>query len=126
VNTVQLNQQMPLGLSDLQRDATLNNRMASALAASDPRYQMKRLDRAGLSRGAGQRAQADLYGAQDLTRGITDAYSQAMADTPDNLEFQSGQERQALALQSLQQQNAYANQMARLQMAGTLLGGLLG
>lgn len=117
--------------------ATLSaNRQATAIASGDPRYQMKKLDRAGLSRGGAQKNQAGIAGAQEMAAGIADAYGQQLQDSQYTGSAQMKQdvsrENQALALGALQQQQTYANQMAALQRQGAamnmfsgLLGGLL-
>lgn len=123
MNNVQLSQPP---LSRQRSDSKFNNAMASALASGDPRYQMKRLDRAGFSRGNAQRNQAGIQGAQEMTQGIADAYRQAMDDETYNANFnmqnQVAQEQFGQALGGLQQQQAYANQMALLQRQQALLG----
>lgn len=112
------------------------NRQAAAIASGDPRYQMKKLDRAGLSRGAAQKNQAGIAGAQEMAAGIADAYGQQLQDSQYTGKAQMQQdvsrENQSLALGALQQQQNYANQMAALQRQGAamnmfsgLLGGLL-
>lgn len=136
MNTVQLRDVPPGGLSAQQMQATANNQYAQAMAAGDPRYQLKRLDRAGLSRGTGQMNQAGINAAQDMSEGIAKAYSGDLQNNQYNagvaIQGQSGLESQAQALSALQQQNNYANQMAALQrqqagmnLFSSLLGGLL-
>jgi hypothetical protein len=133
MNNVALYQQNPLTQPQRLPGSAFNNDMAFALAAGDPRYQMKRLDRGGFSRGGAQRNQAGIVGAQDMTKGIADAYTNAMqsagTDAMNDLQWRAGQEQYSQALGGLQQQNAYANQMAMLQRQQTMMGlltGLLG
>ena len=106
-----------------------NARMATAQASGDPRFAMKELDRAGMSRGAGQRQQAGIRAASSVADGIADAYSQqaqdAVSTAMNAMQAQQGQEQFAQALGALQRQNAYANAMALLQRTG-LLRGLIG
>jgi cytidylate kinase len=95
----------------------------------DVRYNLKPLDRPGMSRGAGQRQHAGAKAATAMADGIADAYGQR-AQSANNaalagLTAEQGQEQFAQALGALQQQNAYANAMAQLQQAGALRG-LLG
>lgn len=136
MNSIQLNQVPPEGFSDRQQQAAYSQRMAQALAMGDPRFQMKSLDRAGFSRGGAQRNQAGINAAQAMAEGIAEAYRGAMDDQSYNanmlLQNQQTQERQAQALAKLQQQDSYAQQMAQLQrqqaimnLAGSLLGGLV-
>jgi uncharacterized protein YbjQ (UPF0145 family) len=128
VNNVQLYGGTPFSATEMP-SASFNNDMAFALASGDPRYQMKQYDRAGFSRGGAQFNQAGIQGAQDLANGIASAYQNAMqqanTDAMNALQRQTGQEQYAQALGGLQQQNAYANQMAQLQRQQALLG-LLG
>jgi hypothetical protein len=127
VNRVSLDSASPpKGYTPRQQSGKFNNAMAQAYAAGDPRYQMKRLDRAGISRGAAQRNQAGIAGAQEMADGMAAAYTQSLDDQAYNattdLNSQVGQEQFARALGSLQQQNAYANQMAGLQRMNLLMG----
>jgi len=126
MNQVTLHQQSPLTNRQQQPSAAFNNDMAFAVAAGDPRYQMKRLDRPGLSRGGAQSAQAGIAGAQDMVNGISGAYQNEMArahtGAMQDLEWRGVQEQYAQGLGGLQQQNAYANQMAGLQRQQALLG----
>lgn len=120
---------LPRGFTPQQQVGNFNTQMALALAAGDPRYQMKRLDRAGLSRGGAQANQAGIKGAQDLADGIAAAYQGQIDDAQYNaladLNSQVSQEQFGQALGGLQQQQAYANQMALLQRQNALIG-LLG
>jgi hypothetical protein len=130
MNRVQLNQTPPTGFTDAMKSGKFNNTMAMALASGDPRYQMKRYDRAGFSRGAAQANQAGIQGAQDVSQGIANAYRQSMDDEAYNanlaLQGQVGQEQFGQALGGLQQQQAYAQQMALLQRQQAVMGLLKG
>jgi hypothetical protein len=110
--------------------------IADAYAKGDPRYQIKKLDRAGLSRGNAQRNQAGIVAAQEMAAGLSDAYGAQLQSQQEralaNLQAQQQQEQYAQSLGALQQQNNYADQMAALQrqqavmgFASNLLGGLL-
>lgn len=129
MNNVYSNQTQPLGVSDKTRSAALNNRLASAMAAGDPRMSVKKYDRPGLSRGGAQMNQAGIDAAQTMSQGISDAYSQDLQTKAYNaqttLQGQQSQEQFGQALAALQQQQNYANQMAALQRQGTMFG-LLG
>jgi len=128
VNNVQLYGGTPFSTTGMP-SASFNNDMAFAVASGDPRYQMKKYDRAGFSRGGAQRNQAGIGAAQDMASGVAGAYQNAMQDANTDamnaLQWNAGQEQYAQALGGLQQQNAYANQMAQLQRQQALLG-LLG
>ena len=128
--------QLPTAYSQQQRAKALNNAYASAVASGDPRFNVKQYDRGGISRGAGQWNQAGIDGAAKMVEGIANAYSQDVANNQYNantaLQAKQGQQSNQLAVDSLQQQNNYANQLAALQrqgmvmnLASSLLGGLL-
>jgi hypothetical protein len=130
VNRVQLTQTPPTGFTDAMKAGKFNNSMAQALASGDQRYQQKRYDRAGFSRGGAQANQAGIQGAQDMSQGMANAYRQAMDDESYNanlaLQGQVGQEQFGQALGGLQQQQAYAQQMALLQRQQAVMGLLKG
>jgi hypothetical protein len=133
VNQVQLTRQMTQGISPQNRNAQFNNAYAQALAAGDPLYTVKEYDRGGISRGGAQANQAGIDAAANLADGIAKAYSQdaANADFNANTTLQSQQQRESMAqnLGAFNSQQAYADQMNRLQnqqaFAG-MLGGLFG
>jgi hypothetical protein len=119
--------QPPLPSYDYRANPSpFNAGMAQAHAAGDVRYNLKPLDRPGMSRGAGQRQHAGAKAATAMADGIADAYGQQaqQANTAAlaGLTAEQGQEQFAQALGALQQQNAYANAMAQLQRAGALSG----
>ena len=127
MNQVSIDQsRLPRGFTPEQQSGAFNNAMAQALSSGDPRYQMKRYDRAGMSRGGAQRNQAGIQGAQELADGIGQAYRGQIDDSQYNamagLESQVSQEDFARQLGALQQQNAYAQQMANLQRMQVLRG----
>jgi hypothetical protein len=130
MNRVQLTQTPPTGFPDAMKSGKFNTTMAQALASGDPRYQMKRYDRAGFSRGGAQANQAGIQGAQDMSQGIASAYRQSIDDEAYNanlaLQGQVGQEQFGQALGGLQQQQAYAQQMAMLQRQQAMMGLLKG
>jgi hypothetical protein len=124
---------MTQGISPQNRNAQFNNAYAQALAAGDPLYTVKEYDRGGISRGGAQANQAGIDAAANLADGIAKAYSQdaANADFNANTTLQSQQQRESMAqnLGAFNSQQAYADQMNRLQnqqaFAG-MLGGLFG
>jgi hypothetical protein len=126
LNSVQLNQTPPTGLTPQSINAALNNRLAVAMSMGDPRMAVKKYDRAGLSRGGAQWNQAGIEAAQRLSDGVADAYSSQIQDQSYNaglqLQGQQAQEQTAQALGGLQQQRDYSNQMAALQRQQTMLG----
>jgi len=122
LNNVQLYQQTPKGIPDNQRQAAFNNNYARALAAGDPRYQLKEIDRAGMSRGQGAYNQAGIQASQAMADGIANAYSQDLQTRQYNANISSGDQEYGMALARLQQQNRYADQMAALQRQNALVG----
>lgn len=128
MNEVQVTRPITQGLLPQHMQAQFGNQYAQAMANADPRYQLKQLDRPGFSRGEGQMYQAGINASKALADGIADAYSQQLNNQQFNantqLQSQSQQEQQSQQLAAFQSQQAYADQMARLQ-AINLLGGLL-
>jgi hypothetical protein len=122
MNQVQINQPSRQGIPSQLVQDQFNADYANALAASDPRYQMKELDRGGMSRGAGQMNQAGIRGSQQLADGIAAAYSRQLSNQAYNADPSNSREMFGQALGGLQQQNNYANQMAALQRQGALFG----
>lgn len=119
-------QRLPRGLTERQQSGAFNNAVAAALAAGDPRYQMKQFDRAGFSRGAAQANQAGIQGAQQMAEGLADAYRQSIDDSQYNalagLGSQVSREQFGQSLGGLQEQNSYAQRMAALQQMNLLQG----
>jgi hypothetical protein len=103
--------------------------MARAVASADPRFNVKQMDRAGVSRGRGQMHQAGISAAQNYQQGMSDVFNQQLQQQSQNanamLGLDMGQEQYGQALGALNSQAAYAQQMANLQRQGALLG-LLG
>lgn len=120
------------GYTPQQSQAAFNQQMAQAHAASDPRYNTKPLDRAGLSRGGAQQNMAGIASAQNLAEGIAKAYNQQIEDAQTNTGLSSAAARESLGLglSQIQSQQQYADALAALQrqqtMGGGALGGLLG
>jgi hypothetical protein len=117
--------------------AAFNTQIAEAQASSDPRFNMKAMDRPGVSRGRGTRAQAGISAAQNLASGIAQAYQTKADDAAYNasnaLADREATEMNSLAMQGLRQQEEYSralNALTRQQNAmdfqGDLLSGLLG
>ena len=119
------------GYTPEQTRAAFNQQLAQAHAQADPRFNMKPMDRAGFSRGAGQNAMAGIASAQNLAEGIAKAYSGQLQDAQFNagLGNQSAAESLGLAMGGIAQQQQYANALAALQRQQQqrgLLSGLLG
>lgn len=126
MNTVNINQPYPQGLTPQQMTRQFNKDYAEAIAAGDPRYQMKQLDRPGMSRGAAQMNQAGIKASHDVADGIAQAYSNQLQSQQYNanlgLQNQAQAEQFGQALQGLQSQASYANQMASMQRQNALYG----
>lgn len=127
MNNVYLQQQT----APQQIPSQFNAQYARALASGDPRHQMKKqqLDRPGISRGRAQMNMAGIGAADDMAQGLGDAYSQAIQTNAANNAYQlqdaEANEQFSQNLGAIQQQNAYAQQMAALQRQSSILSGLL-
>jgi hypothetical protein len=138
MNNVNVASQYPSGYTPEQKQAAFNNTQAQALALGDPRGALKRgnLIRPGMSVGRGQRNQAGIQGAQEMSSAIAQAYDNDLQANAYNAQTQlAGQqanEQYAQALAGLQQQSSYNAQNQDLQRQnmmlgffGNMLGGLL-
>lgn len=138
ISSAQLYSPRPDGIPQDALRGQFNTREAEALAQLDPRYQIKKnnLDRPGFSRSAATMSSAGRGAAQDYANAIAEAYGQQLQNEQYNanadLRGAQSQEQYAQSLGGLNQQNAYARQMAALQrqqtgmgIMGDLLGGLL-
>lgn len=124
------------GLSSGARQRMFENNYAKALALGDPRMELKKLDRPGISRGAGQQrvAQANASGA--MMDAVAQAYNEdRQMQTDSALNTLQGQAADAAYGQQLggfQSNDYYSDAMnqiaarqAGLNLATSLLGGLL-
>ena len=84
MNQVNINQPYPQGFTPKQMGAQFNNDYANAIASGDSRYQMKQLDRPGMSRGAAQMNQAGIKASQDVADGIGQAYGNQLQSQQSN------------------------------------------
>jgi hypothetical protein len=116
---------------------TFNNDMASAQAQADLRYNMKPLDRQGMSRAAGQQYMGGIAAAQNLASGVAQAYGnqagQAVSSADRELADAASQEGLGLDTSAIGMQDQYAralNALARQQasygMYRSALNGLIG
>lgn len=105
------------------------NRLAKAHASADPRFNVKQIDRAGVSRGRGAYAQAGIQAANNLASGLADAYGQQLQDASTyadaDLRINKNQEQYSQALAGLMSQATNSARMDELQRRG-LLYGLMG
>lgn len=130
---IRTNLPKPQGYTPGQMNASFNQAMASAHQAADQRYSLKGLDKAGMSRGAGQQYLGGINSATRLANGVAEAYSQNLQDQAANanLAIDPTAEGFGLNVGGIAQQAQYANALAALQrqrqaMSGNALGGLLG
>ena len=72
--------------------ALFNQNMAQAQSAGDQRFNLKQYDRAGMSRGGAQQAQAGITGANALAQGIAQAYGQQTTDDANVADMAMGSE----------------------------------
>jgi hypothetical protein len=129
-----VNQQAPQGYTPQQTTAAFNQRMAQAHAQADMRYNMKPLDRGGMSRGQGQAGLAGISSAQNLADGLARAYGQNLEDAQTNAQTQlrgaAAREGLGQNVSQLAMQTQYADALASLQrqqiMGQGVLGGLMG
>jgi hypothetical protein len=133
LNNVRTYSPVPPGITQNNSNAQFNNAYANALAAGDPRYTVKDYDRGGISRGGAQQNQAGIDAAANLADGIAQAYAQNQQNAQYNantmLQGQQLQEQNAQALAGFNSQQAYADQMHKLQNQNALagmLGGMFG
>jgi hypothetical protein len=135
-NSITVNQPKPKGFTPQTTQAVFNNNYANAMAAGDPRFNVKQYDRGGISRGGTQWGQAGIDGSQKLADGIANAYAQKASDATANAGAQlQGDQSQAAYAQQLagmqqQQQNnnammALQRQQQQMSFVNSLLGGLL-
>ena len=135
-NTVNTTALLPAALAERDIQANFNNMHARAMAEGDPRQAVKQYDRAGLSRGAGLWNQAGIDAASKMAPGVASAYTDRLAHDAANetmqMRGQAQREQQAQALGALQENDAYAQQLAALQrqqssnnLVTSVLGGLL-
>jgi hypothetical protein len=72
---------------------SINNTLAQGYANADKRFQVKQLDRAGLSRGAGQTFMAAQEGVQQMQKAASSAAEVEASDQQTNDEMRSDYER---------------------------------
>lgn len=135
--------QTPQYIQDSTTQDAINNTMAQGHANSDQRFQVKNLDRAGVSRGAGQNFMAAQEGVQQMQKASESSSEVEAADQEQNSkmrsDFQKNSEMEAqnnamiqhqlaqtewaknFAEESMQAKLEMAQQQAMLQLQLTLL-----
>jgi hypothetical protein len=137
MQNINVNQSAPGGYTPAQTRAAFNQAMGKAHAEADMRYNMKPLDKAGMSRAPGGQYMAGIASAQNLADGVAAAYGGTQSDAVSNagtdLASQGARESLGLGVSAVQQQAAYAQALAALQRQQAssnfqtgILGGLLG
>ena len=135
-NTVELGKTMDPGLSNSGRLGMFKKNEAQALAYGDPRMELKKLDRPGISRGAGQMNVAQNNATGQMMDALAQAYNEDRSlQTQQALNMLEGQSQDVGYGQQLggfQSNDYYANAMnqiasrqAGLNLITSLLGGLL-
>lgn len=126
-----------VGYTPQQTRAAFNTALAEAHASADPRYNMKPLDKAGMSRGGAQQFSAGIASAQNLADGVAKAYQTPMQDAVTNASIDqanaAAREGMGLDVFGIDQQANYARalesltrQQAARNFQSQALGGLLG
>lgn len=83
----------PNYISDRTTQDSINNTLAQGYANSDNRFQIKQLDRAGLSRGAGQNFIGSQEGVQQMQKAAQTAAETSATDQQTNDKMRSDYER---------------------------------
>ena len=83
----------PRYIQDSTTQDSINNTLAQGQANADRRFQVKQLDRAGLSRGAGQNFMAAQEGVQQMQKAAGAAAEVAASDQQQNDQMRSDYER---------------------------------
>lgn len=136
MNSVTIAPNPETGISRALSDAQFNANLATAQSLGDTRYNLKKLDRKGISRSKANKYQAEISGANDAANAVADAYSQRLQNAAyganADLESRAQREQYAQQLWNLQSNNANADALSALQRQQTMmnfatgiLGGLL-
>lgn len=99
-------------------EASANNSLARGQQASDERYQVKQLDRAGVSRGRGQQTAAQIQSAKEMASAANEAAETRAADQNTNAkmraDYEKARESEALSIAGAQFGMNFAGMQARL------------
>lgn len=122
----------PKYISDDATESSVNNVMARGYQNADQRYQMKQMDRAGLSRGKGTQYIAGQQGVQEMGKAAAEAAGVRSQDQMQNAQMKSDYERaremeaQSLAMsQNMFEQADWNRQFAQQQAAMQLMMSLM-
>lgn len=118
MNNVAMQPYPRVGIGPAASRAQRNAGIAGAQSAGDLRYQQKKLDRRGLSRGRAQAAQAGITGASEMADALAGAYNQQMQNSIYNaqakLDADAMREQYGQQLWNMQSNAAYGNAMSAL------------
>lgn len=99
-------------------EASVNNTLARGQQAADQRYQIKQLDRAGMSRGKGQQSAAQIQSAKEMASAANQAAETRAQDQKTNekmrADYEKAREQEALAIAGAQFGMNFAGMQARL------------
>jgi len=99
---------------------SVNNTLAAGIQAGDQRYQVKQMDRAGVSRGKGQQSAASVQSAKEMTAAANQAAETRAQDQKTNAQmradYEKARESEALAIAGSQFGIRYGQMQAQLAM----------
>lgn len=99
-------------------EASVNNTLARGQQAADQRYQVKQMDRAGMSRGKGQQSAAQIQSAKEMTSAANQAAETRAQDQMTNekmrADYEKAREQEALAIAGAQFGMNFAGMQAQL------------
>lgn len=99
-------------------EASVNNTLARGQQAGDERYQIKQMDRAGMSRGKGQKTAAQIQSAKEMGAAANEAAETRAGDQLNNAkmraDYEKARESEALAIAGAQFGINFAGMQAQL------------
>lgn len=99
-------------------EASVNNTLARGQQAGDQRYQVKQMDRAGMSRGKGQQSAAQIQSAKEMASAANQAAETRSQDQLTNekmrADYEKAREQEALAIAGAQFGMNFAGMQAQL------------
>jgi hypothetical protein len=99
---------------------SVNNTLAGGVQAADQRFQVKQMDRAGVSRGKGQQAAAEVQSSKEMAAAANQAAETRAGDQKTNAQmradYEKAREAEALAIAGSQFNINYGGMQAQLAM----------
>lgn len=99
-------------------EASVNNTLARGQQAGDQRYQIKQMDRAGISRGKGQQTAAQIQSAKEMASAANQAAETRSKDQLNNekmrADYEKAREQESLAIAGAQFGVNFAGMQAQL------------